>query len=348
MSKHWRVIVLGIIVSGASIVLIVSQINDLSLLVTAMQTALTGRGLLIFLITSLLTGVGLFMRSIRWRVLLSGGLTRWRAFHILNVAYLINGLLPFRIGEMARAWLASRGEQAVPIFQSAGTIVLERILDLLMVVLFIAVGLAAAGEAVPSQLRATGAFMGAAALVGFFTLIFLAGRRALAQTILEWVLKRFPPLQRLNLTGWLNQFLDGLKPLTHLVSLLKVLGWTAISWAFSFVSGYLLMLIFYPQGDAITTLLFIASASFAVALPATAANLGTYELSILLVMVAMGYARTDDPSTMATATAFAITVHFMNLLVNAILGIVGFVTEGITLEQLVKQASSTEVLGKTQ
>jgi hypothetical protein len=43
----------------------------------------------------------------------------------------------------------------------------------------------------------------------------------------------------------------------------------------------------------------------------------------------MGYA--DPP---ATATAFAIAVHAVNLLVNSSLGIYGFIQEGISLDQL--------------
>lgn len=333
--KHWRILLLGVIVSGAAIFMIASQIN-LDLLGEALRTGLDGRGLFWLLASAVLMTIGLMARAVRWRVLLSGGLPLGRAFHIMNIAYLVNGLLPLRIGEVARLWLASRpssnGTSGIPIFKSASTVIVERLLDLLAVVLFIAIGLAAASDSVPPQLRATGGFMGAVAFVGFITLVFLAAQRDLAQRILQFFTARLPFLRRLNLADWLNHFLDGLTPLTRPVSLATALLWTAISWGFSFAYGYTLMLIFYPQGDVVATLLYIAAASFAVALPAVPGNIGTYELSILLGLSALGYTTTDAGT--ATATAFALVVHFLNLAVNAVWGVVGFVAEGVTLGQI--------------
>ena len=53
------------------------------------------------------------------------------------------------------------------------------------------------------------------------------------------------------------------------------------------------------------------------------------KLSILLALRAMGY---GEPA--ATATAFAIAVHAVNLLVNSSLGVYGFIQEGVSLDQL--------------
>jgi uncharacterized membrane protein YbhN (UPF0104 family) len=95
------------------------------------------------------------------------------------------------------------------------------------------------------------------------------------------------------------------------------------------LSGYVLMIAFFGHGDWATTLLFTAAASLAVAVPAVPGNLGTYELSILLALGVTGY---SEP--VATATAFAIAVHAVNLLVNSALGVVGFIKEGVSLDQL--------------
>lgn len=329
--KHWRILLLGVLVSGAAIYMIASQI-DLNLLAESLRTAMDARGVFWLVASALIMTLSLMTRAVRWQILLSRALPFSRAFHIMNIAYLVNGILPLRIGEVARLWLASRGANGVPILKSAGTVVVERLLDLLAVVVFLALGLAFASESVPPQLRATGGFMGVVAVVGFLTLVFFASQRALAQRILTFFVQRIPLLQRLNLAEWLNHFLDGLKPLTHPASLANALFWTALSWALSFVYGYTLMLIFYPQGDAVATLLFIAAASFAVALPAVPGNIGTYELSILLGLSALGY--TDTSTGMATATAFALVVHFLNLSVNALWGVAGFVAEGVSLQQV--------------
>jgi uncharacterized membrane protein YbhN (UPF0104 family) len=92
------------------------------------------------------------------------------------------------------------------------------------------------------------------------------------------------------------------------------------------------MLVFYPEINPAVVFLFIASASFAVAIPAVPGNVGLYEGSILLVMFAFGYGGTEQAN--ATALAFALVVHFVNLAVNAVLGIIGIMAEGVSLSQL--------------
>jgi uncharacterized membrane protein YbhN (UPF0104 family) len=132
-----------------------------------------------------------------------------------------------------------------------------------------------------------------------------------------------------RLTRWLDHFLDGLQPLTHPRALLAALAWTAVSWGFSTIAGYILMFTFYTQASWAATMLYIAAAAFAIAVPAVPGNLGPYEGSIYLAISAMGYA---NPA--GTAVAFAVLVHGLNLLVHASTGVAGFIQEGISLEQL--------------
>lgn len=337
MRRHWRVLALGALVSGVVIVLIARQI-DFALLWESLRTANY-----VWVIPALaLTALGLFTRSLRWRVLLGGGLKLPRAFHILNIAYLLNGVLPLRLGEVGRVWLASRGEDGVPMFRSASTIVVERLLDLLAVAVFIAIGLAVGP--MPDALRTTGLITGAAALGGFVFLIVLANRRELATALFHRVTHLIPGLANNKLMPRLSvsfeHLLDGLQPIARLQSLVLALFWTGISWFISFLTGMVLMLVFYPAADAVATLLFIASASFAVALPAVPGNVGPYEGSILLAMSALGY--TASPEGMATATAFALVVHASNIGLNALLGVIGLMAEGVSLSQIAQRAEQGE------
>jgi glycosyltransferase 2 family protein len=270
---------------------------------------------------------GLFVRGIRWRVLLNNGLPLGRAFNIVNIAYLVNGVLPFRIGEVARAYLATRANPPVPLFKSFSTIILERLLDVLAVLVIS--GLALAGGPLPDELRGAALFFAPATLIGFVILVALASQQTRTLQFVEQLAARVSLLERINLPALVGHFLDGLAPLTKPVLLLNALLWTAISWFFSLLSGYLLMYAFYGQGDWAATCLFTAVASFAVAVPAVPGNLGTYELSILLAMGAMGY---GEPAS--RAVAFALVVHASNLVMNALLGAIGFIREGVTLEQL--------------
>jgi hypothetical protein len=185
----------------------------------------------------------------------------------------------------------------------------------------------------PDELRTAGLFFGPASLAGFLMLVLLARQRTFTLNLAARVVDRVKPLQRLlvrvNLVALLAHFLDGLKPLTDMQSLLRALGWTVISWGFSAVAGYILMFAFFDRGDWAVTCLYIAAAAFAIAVPAMPGNIGTYEASILLALGALGY---DAAS--GTAVIFAVMVHGINLLVHASTGVLGFIQEGISLEQL--------------
>ncbi|MEO8397137.1 MAG: lysylphosphatidylglycerol synthase domain-containing protein, partial [Chloroflexota bacterium] len=181
----------------------------------------------------------------------------------------------------------------------------------------------------PDELRASAAFFVPIVVVGFAILLILASQRKRTLSFGARLIARLSILQRWNVIAWLEHFLDGLAPLTRRSELFQVLLLTTASWICSLASGYVLMIAFFGHGDWATTCLFSAAASLAVAVPAVPGNLGTYEVSILLALRAMGF---GDP--IGTATAFAVAVHAVNLLVNSSLGVYGFFHEGVSLGQL--------------
>ena len=323
LSKYWRAGLLGVVASLLAIYFIASQMKDVGLMWSALRSADYGW----VLVSMGVIVIGLFARGGRWRALLSGALPFWRAFSITNVSYLINNVLPLRVGELARAYLATQAHPPVPVMKSVGTIVVERLVDVLAVLIILALALSAGP--LPSELRATATFFVLVVVIGFAILLILASQRRRTLIVAQRVIAHLTPLHHWNVLGWLEHFLDGLKPLTQPAELAQVLLLTAASWVCSLLSGYVLMIAFFGHADWATTCLFSAAASLAVAVPAVPGNLGTYEVSILLALRAMGF---GDPP--ATAAAFAVAVHAVNLLVNSSLGVYGFIQEGVSLDQL--------------
>lgn len=321
--KYWRTGLLGVIASLLAVYFIVSQMKDVGMMWSALRHADYGW----VLVSMAVIVAGLFARGARWRALLGGALPFVRAFSITNVSYLVNGVLPLRIGELARAYLAAQVRPPVPIMKSIGTIVVERLIDVLSVLIILALALSAGP--LPDELRSASLFFAPLVVIGFALLIILASQRDRTLALAERVIQRVSFFQQRNWLGWLRQFLEGLAPLTQPASLAQVLVLAVASWACSLLSGYVLMIAFFGHGDWATTCLFSAAASLAVAVPAIPGNLGTYEASILLALGAMGY---GEPA--ATAVAFAIAVHAVNLLVNSALGVYGFIQEGVSLDQL--------------
>ena len=112
--RHVKVGILGLVVSLIATYFIVVQIN-----VERFISAVIGADYQYLIPCIVFLLVGLFTRAIRWRVLLANQLPFNRAFSIMNVAYLVNGVLPLRIGEVARIYLTTRVQKPIPAMQTA-------------------------------------------------------------------------------------------------------------------------------------------------------------------------------------------------------------------------------------
>jgi uncharacterized protein (TIRG00374 family) len=276
--------------------------------------------------------LGLVTRALRWRVLLSGGLTLRRAFSIMNAAYLVNGVLPLRIGELARIYLATQVNPPVPVMKTTSTIIAERLLDLLAVSVMALTALAFAP--LRTEIRTAALILGPLGIVGFLVLVLLARFRQRPE---QWVMglsERFPLLQRVSLVKLTGHFLDGVSPLAQARPLALALGFTVLSWGISTAAGYVLMFAFYDQPSVLATMLYIAAAAYAIAFPALPGSVGTYEGAILIALDTLGYSVFVAGQIVPTALSFAVMVHAVNLMVHIGTGLVGFIQEGVSLRQL--------------
>lgn len=81
------------------------------------------------------------LRTARWRIILHGvsRLSFWQAFHPLMIGFMMNCILPGRVGELARPVLLKR-QHRVPLTAGLATVAVERIFDIFcLLVLFTAV-----------------------------------------------------------------------------------------------------------------------------------------------------------------------------------------------------------------
>ena len=323
--NRWRIGLPGLLLSLLATGALVAQL-DLDSLALSLRTAKYGWLLPAFLL--LLTGQ--VVRALRWRALLDGGLPLARAFHILNISYMANAFLPFRFGELARIWLVRPGLSSM---RTAGSVVLERLLDTLAVIVLLAAALSVLPEA-GEDYRQVARIMLPLLLLLALALFSLARRRALARRLLDLLL-RFPwpgPVRRLPSGAWLEALLDGLQPLTNPALLLQVLAWTLTGWTLSLLASYLMMLIFYEQADLAVAALSIVAAALVIALPAVPGNIGTYQWAIMLALAAGGY---GDPLD-APNVSLAIAIHAINLLMYTLTGSLGLLREQVTPVRLVR------------
>lgn len=257
-------------------------------------------------------------RGIRWWLLLDRRISIVESFHMVNVMFFGNQL-PFRLGEVARGILAAR--RGVPLVTSGASIVVERLIDMLVVVLFIAFAVSLL-PAVPADISETASLFGALALVGFLVLLIFAHSPASAHRLLSKLLQVAPALKRLPLRTLLDNLLAGLQPLTDIRTLGNTAAWTALAWATSLAAFYFLHLALDIQVDYLVSVpLGIALTALSIAIPVSVAALGPFELAILATGQLVGMSDLE-------AIALGFLLHGINVFSSAVWGTIGLLALG--------------------
>lgn len=79
------------------------------------------------------------LRAFRWQILLTdaGKINYWQAFHPLMIGFMMNCILPGRIGELARPAILKK-EQGIAITTGLATVLAERIFDIVVLMILLA------------------------------------------------------------------------------------------------------------------------------------------------------------------------------------------------------------------
>jgi uncharacterized protein (TIRG00374 family) len=284
--------------------------------------------------------LGLITRAIRWQGLLDGKIRLMPAFHILNIGFLLNNL-PLRAGEFARMLLATR--EKVPFATAATSVVFERLIDTLLVVIVVVIAISRAPNADPTIINTTTIFA-VAGVIAFLIAIVFARRPQLGHQAVQLAQRLIPPLKKLPLETLLDHVLNGLKPLTHLRSGAHAVIWTLISWAVSWSTVYCVARALGIDATGIDMWLFAALAltlaSFSIAIPVTVAALGPFQLAVIAAGQAVGLAGTPQLDALALAMGFLF--HGVNILGYIVWGAVGLLSMGVSLSEIVSKQSTSD------
>ena len=159
-----------------------------------------------------LSFVWLAVRAIVWRTLLRDKPTYKDVFYTVGEGYLLNNFLPFRLGEIGRAFLLSRKSGGLTFAEIIPTIVIERVVDLIISAV---VFLAALPYVVNSESSPTlGYVIGGIMLFGLVLMYILARNNQWALDLFHKLSGRFPALQKGG-GNFLESFFQGLGVLTN-------------------------------------------------------------------------------------------------------------------------------------
>jgi uncharacterized protein (TIRG00374 family) len=310
----------GILISLIALVIILLVVDWRDVLVALQQAHYS----------YLLLGLPIYLaayvfRALGWRTLLKEGASFKRVFLSMQTGYLLNNILPFRLGELGRAFLL--GRSGLPFWRVFSTILIERAFDLILAAGLLLGTIPFVWGSTRSQPLAYGVV--AAVLLGMIALHLLARYQ-------DWVVARY---ERLGLR-WpivarfgperLSAFFDGLAALVRLSRFLRVLGWMLLSWGTAVIYQYILLLAFVPGARPLWAGFGLATASLGVALPSSPSYIGIFEGAWIGALAFF-----EVP--FSTALAYAIIAHVLHILISVAFGVYTLSSEGETIGQVYDQ-----------
>lgn len=280
--------------------------------------------------------VWMFVRAIVWRTLLRKRASYRDVLMSLGEGYLLNCILPVRLGEIGRAFMLSRKTE-LQFVEILPTIIIERVVDVgYTAAIFLAALPFIAGTAGASRL---GILIGALVVIGLLSMYVLARNDAWALNTFHKLSQRWPALQRFG-GGVLESFLTGLTVLTNGWVFARFLFWMTINWAIAILNYYLIMLAFFPHTQITWAMFGLGAAAFGGAIPSLPGSVGTFDGALAAALTLI----TGDQSTSLAATLVA---RFLNYLTSFVIGGFALAREGQSLSGIYQQLLSLRVKGKT-
>lgn len=299
----------------------------------------------------LVTAATYVLRAMRWQYLLApiGHARFGTAFRATVIGFAASFLLPARAGEVIRPYLLARKER-LSATAAFATIILERLLDLVTVLLLFGVfvatmdsGSVSGDPAAMTRVKVGGQFAALAAVVGlalFFTLARHPERMG------RWALQveRILPARLARLLArFVESFAQGLAVMRQPGRVLVALAWSFPIWLSIAAGIWLTSLAFHITfpfaGSFLVTMLLVVG----VAMPTPGAIGGFH--AAYQIAVQTFFAAPDD-----RAIGGAIVLHAISFIPVTLLGIVFMAREGLTLgraRSLAAQSSEPPPDGET-
>lgn len=270
-------------------------------------------------------------RAAAWRLLMGNTVALGRCFWNLNISYLLNGILPFRLGDVARAYLISRKSDGSPENVSAGAalsaVALERMFDLALTgILVLSVFPSIAGLEWGNQVLATALGL---TFVFFLALFVLGSARARILEIAAKVAQKFQFLR--PVLDPLDHFLNGLAQVRDLRRSVPAFFWIMTTMLLWWAEYWIVLRGFFPDASVYWGLLSLIGGLIGVALPSSPSSLGVFEGAVTVVLT-MGGMEPD------AVIAYAIAIHMLNILTLSALGVLGLLVERRSLGSIVTAA----------
>lgn len=284
-------------------------------------------------------------RIYRWDILIRpfARISKRALFRISSVGFLLILALPLRLGEFARPYMLKR-EAGVSMTSGLGSIVVERVVDGLLVVLlfFVTTFYLDSRYTIPTAVKTSGfvafAIFGGAALVIVTALLTHGWVPRLIARIGNPISEKITT----KLLQMLESFIIGLRSLPNVRALAAVVAWTLVYWAINGLGLYWMMRAFGWDVPVAAGFMLVSIVVVGIMIPAGPGFLGTFHAAILAGLSIFGIGETG-------AAAYGLVVYPITVGVTCAFGLPYlFAGRGTHMASAIIEESNLEVVEPAQ
>jgi uncharacterized protein (TIRG00374 family) len=263
-------------------------------------------------------------RTWRWHYLLRPlkEIPLGRLFPVVVIGYMGNNVYPFRAGEVIRAYVLKRNED-VKITASLATIIVERIFDGVVMLLFVFVALPFANieQDWLRTLIVLGSLAFFSALLVFFVMALNPER---ARRIYGYVIARLIPKRfQARILHFADHFMEGLASLRHPRDLFMTFLASVFIWVTETTKYWFVMHAFNFQVSFFVLMLMTAVVNLATTLPTAPGYIGTFDGPGIKILEAFGVEKN-------LATGYTLVLHAALWLPITLLGFFYLARQGLS------------------
>ena len=275
-------------------------------------------------VLAIVASIGL--RAVRWRLLFhpQEGMRLGSLFGSLNAGYLINDILPARLGEVVRCYLLATLEP-VKATRAISTVAVERVLDMVVTLGYLAALLPfvalPAGAALKVQIVTVLA-------VGALLTMLVAGAMPERSHALARLFTRFlPPAFAARLHDLMDHFLAGFGVLSRPTIALRLVVQSVVIWGLAALGVYFTMFAFHLQLSPAAPLWVLALISLSFVVPAAPGHVGIFQLTVVAALQPFDVEE-------SVALSFSFLAHAVTFLPPMLMGALFLWRSGISWDRL--------------
>lgn len=271
-------------------------------------------------------GLNLFscwLRAIRWQYLLQPikKITTHNVFSALMIGFMINNVLPFRLGEFVRGYALKQTDN-VSFSASIGTVVVERIIDVLT--LLVIFGFILFFFPFPDWVKSGGILVAGIVVFSILVLYMMVKRTELALSMIRRIFGLFSETLSMRIEKIARSFIEGISFLHSARSYAAIVVLSALTWViYIYVMYVMFFAVRFDEIYGLNTLdatVVMVFTSFAIMIPAAPGYVGTFheiaKQSLMLLQVdkepALGFAIIFHACTYISVTGIGFFYFFKN------------------------------------